>query len=92
MTQVDKIARLMYGHTKPRSLFDPLHNKSDLMDVENNLHIDVRQNDENIVAELWEHGLMSFDDMKRIANYSHCRFTARSHAVCAVAEMIYDKG
>lgn len=72
--------------------FNPLTDQSDLMDVECALGIDVLHDEEYITAEYWQHGLLEFDDKKRIANYAHNKFTARSAAVCAVAEQIYDKG
>lgn len=103
---MEKIARLIgyeYSHegkngnhwvNKPNEYesdtFNPLTNKSDLMDVENAFYTTLM----NILPsriEFWgaiggEHSEITV----YIDDYPD-KFTARAHAVCAVAEKIYDR-
>lgn len=73
-------------------LFNPYTSKSDLMDVECELGIDVVWDDIKmlVVAEYWRHGILEFDCLKRFANYDWNKLTARAHAVMDVVEQIYD--
>lgn len=104
MTQIEKIARLM-GYSiverKPDfnyyqigvdtvGTFDPLTNKSDLMELECEIGIDVQWSVHRVYA-----GFEPNDEMTPISETSYIshfsdKFTARAHAVCALAEQIYD--
>lgn len=75
-------------------VFNPLTNKSDLMDVECALdNICVTMNFSLVIVEV-DTADGSGNCFEAVAKYADHpdKFTARSAAVCAVAEQIYDKG
>jgi hypothetical protein len=110
--QVEKIARLMglnyvintdqVSVLVPFSIgyipFNPLTNKSDLMDVECALEVNVLWSPSNkgrldyLVANVSTHQINESTGFIYINDHNNDKFTARAHAVCAVAEQIYDKG
>lgn len=70
--------------------FNPYTNKADLMDVECALGIDVFwvNSEDIIIASYSEYSTV--DSAELVADHQD-KFTARSHAVMAVVEQIYDR-
>lgn len=66
--------------------FNPSTDKSDLMDVECVLGIDVEWHEDYVQTWVTE---FIWSEQKYIEHPD--KFTARAHAVCAVAEQIYDR-
>lgn len=99
MTQVEKIANLMglsytisgdrvwLQYDTSKREYNPLTNKVDLMDVECALELAIDWYSHDI--QVWKSEFI-FDTQEYEKHTD--KFTARAHAVCAVAEMIYDKG
>lgn len=108
MNEIEKCAKLMgytiaerkpdfnYYHLDADSVgtFDPLTNKSDLMDLECALGIDIDWIDFN-VAEGFVHANVFVGDemLKHLELFADHpdKFTSRAHAVIAVAVQIYDR-
>lgn len=103
MEDIEKCARLMCieeykvinGHLYPvkdmRRPFNPLTNKSDLMDLECALGMDVYWSySDSVFAHNFsaEHG--EIEILADLKDYPD-KFTARAHAVVAVAVQIYDR-
>lgn len=105
ISSIEKCAKLMgidyYGHAVGKVYrsglsgydqepveFNPLTNKSDLMGLECTLGIDVTWLVEGVRASNYDDGVFQVDIY--FADHPD-KFTARAHAVIAVAVQIYDR-
>lgn len=99
---IEKIAKLMglsytisgdrvwLQYDTSKREYNPLTNKVDLMDVECLLGIDIKWFPISVMAITWYEKLLC-SKLINFKVYNDDKLLARAHAVCFVAEQIYDR-